>query len=103
MEADHYDSLLRSRAEAIELSRVRQRTAGALRGPSRNIVAATLIVAVDSTRVIDLILDHVLCDPRLSAKSYGRQILKSLPPMRLTRDLAAVQAFFAPRPRDGCG
>ena len=29
----------------------------------------------------------VLCDPRLAAKAYGRQILKSLPPMKLTREL----------------
>jgi ATP-dependent DNA helicase DinG len=43
----------------------------------------------------------MLCDPRLVAKSYGRQILRSLPPMRPTRDLAAVKAFL--RPRGGCG
>jgi ATP-dependent DNA helicase DinG len=41
----------------------------------------------------------VLCDPRLASKAYGRQILKSLPPMKLTRDLAAVQGFFAVHPQ----
>ena len=41
----------------------------------------------------------VLCDPRLASKAYGRQILKSLPPMKLTRDLAAVQGFFATHPQ----
>jgi ATP-dependent DNA helicase DinG len=36
----------------------------------------------------------MICDPRLMSKGYGRTILKSLPPMKLTRDLAPVQAFF---------
>ncbi|HWM41780.1 MAG TPA: ATP-dependent DNA helicase [Burkholderiales bacterium] len=40
----------------------------------------------------------VLCDPRLASKAYGRQILRSLPPMKLTRDLAAVQGFFQAHP-----
>jgi ATP-dependent DNA helicase DinG len=33
-------------------------------------------------------------DPRLVDKPYGKRIWKSLPPMRRTRDLADVQAFF---------
>jgi ATP-dependent DNA helicase DinG len=37
----------------------------------------------------------MLCDPRVIAKPYGRTLLDSLPPMRRTRDLADVQAFFA--------
>lgn len=37
----------------------------------------------------------VLCDPRLSGKSYGRVFLDSLPPLPRTRDLRDVQAFFA--------
>jgi ATP-dependent DNA helicase DinG len=36
----------------------------------------------------------MICDPRLMSKGYGRKILKSLPPMKLTRELAPVQAFF---------
>ena len=40
----------------------------------------------------------VLCDPRLHTRSYGRVFLHSLPPMRQTRDLATVAAFFTPRP-----
>lgn len=36
----------------------------------------------------------VLCDPRIKTKPYGRLFLKSLPPMRRTRDLEAVRAFF---------
>jgi len=37
----------------------------------------------------------LLCDPRLNTKAYGRQFLDSLPPMRRTRVLADVEAFFA--------
>jgi ATP-dependent DNA helicase DinG len=45
----------------------------------------------------------MLCDPRLVTKPYGRRILQSLPPMALTRELSAVERFFAARPADGCG
>ena len=38
----------------------------------------------------------VLCDPRLTQKGYGRIFLDSLPPLPRTRDIADVQAFFAP-------
>jgi ATP-dependent DNA helicase DinG len=37
----------------------------------------------------------VLCDPRLSGKSYGRVFLDSLPPFARTRHVEDVQAFFA--------
>ena len=37
----------------------------------------------------------MICDPRLVEKPYGRKIWRSLPPMRRTRDLAEVEAFFA--------
>lgn len=40
----------------------------------------------------------VLCDPRLLTRPYGRRILRSLPPMKPTRSLADVQAFFAEVP-----
>jgi ATP-dependent DNA helicase DinG len=36
----------------------------------------------------------VLCDPRLYLKAYGRRVRASLPPMKQTRELADVQAFF---------
>ena len=45
----------------------------------------------------------MLCDPRLVSKPYGRRILQSLPPMALTRELSAVERFFAARPAGGCG
>jgi ATP-dependent DNA helicase DinG len=37
----------------------------------------------------------MLCDPRLVSRSYGRRIIKSLPPMKLTRELQEVEAFFS--------
>ena len=51
----------------------------------------------------------MLCDPRLVSRPYGKRILASLPPMKRTRELADVQAFFAmadgpeARPRYGSG
>ena len=37
----------------------------------------------------------VLCDPRLTQKSYGETFLDSLPPFPKTRSVADVEAFFA--------
>ncbi len=37
----------------------------------------------------------MLCDPRLLSKGYGRTFLASLPSMTLSRELSAVQRFFA--------
>ncbi|HVL36877.1 MAG TPA: ATP-dependent DNA helicase [Burkholderiales bacterium] len=37
----------------------------------------------------------MLCDPRLVSRPYGRRILASLPPMKLTRSLSDVESFFA--------
>jgi ATP-dependent DNA helicase DinG len=36
----------------------------------------------------------VICDPRLADKPYGRRIWQALPPMRRTRELSEVVAFF---------
>jgi len=41
----------------------------------------------------------VLCDPRLTGKSYGRTFLDSLPPFPLTAELDEVTAFLANQPR----
>jgi len=41
----------------------------------------------------------MLCDPRLVSRPYGARILRSLPPMRFTRNLAEVEAFFAVHPQ----
>ncbi|HET8818859.1 MAG TPA: ATP-dependent DNA helicase [Xanthomonadaceae bacterium] len=40
----------------------------------------------------------VLCDPRLTGRSYGRTFLDSLPPFPRTRDIGDVEAFFAAVP-----
>ncbi len=39
----------------------------------------------------------MICDPRLTAKPYGRRVWQSLPPMRRTRELGEVLAFFHDR------
>jgi ATP-dependent DNA helicase DinG len=36
----------------------------------------------------------MICDPRLVTKPYGRKIWQSLPPMKRTRELTEVEAFF---------
>ena len=36
----------------------------------------------------------MICDPRIITKSYGKRIWQSLPPMRRTRQLADIEAFF---------
>jgi len=43
----------------------------------------------------------MLCDPRLISKGYGRQIVRSLPPMKLTRSLSEIEEFFHPRGGSG--
>jgi len=37
----------------------------------------------------------MICDPRLIGKPYGKAIWRSLPPMRRTREVIEVEAFFA--------
>ena len=37
----------------------------------------------------------MVCDPRMISKPYGRKIWQSLPPMRRTREIEEVEAFFA--------
>jgi len=41
----------------------------------------------------------MVCDPRMTGKPYGRRVWQSLPPMRRTRDIAEVEAFFAAESR----
>lgn len=36
----------------------------------------------------------MVCDPRLLKRSYGQLFLDSVPPMKRSRDIADVQAFF---------
>jgi ATP-dependent DNA helicase DinG len=42
----------------------------------------------------------MICDRRLVEKPYGRRIWQALPPMRRTRELADVEAFFAEAPAE---
>ncbi len=37
----------------------------------------------------------MICDPRLISKPYGKRVWRSLPPMKRTRELEMVQAFFS--------
>ncbi|MFA7317874.1 MAG: ATP-dependent DNA helicase [Sulfuricella sp.] len=37
----------------------------------------------------------MICDPRMLTKSYGKRIWQSLPPMKRSRELKDVEAFFA--------
>ena len=37
----------------------------------------------------------MVCDPRMVDKPYGRRVWQSLPPMRRSRDIEEVRAFFA--------
>ena len=39
----------------------------------------------------------MICDPRLLTRSYGKRVLASLPPMKLTRNAADAVAFFTKR------
>ncbi len=39
----------------------------------------------------------VMLDPRIATKGYGAAFLESLPAYRITRDIAEVDSFFAPR------
>jgi ATP-dependent DNA helicase DinG len=60
---------------------------------------AVLALKQGAGRLIRDITDRgviMLCDPRVVTRAYGRVFLASLPPMRLTRDLADVEAFFTP-------
>jgi ATP-dependent DNA helicase DinG len=36
----------------------------------------------------------MVCDPRLLKRSYGQIFLDSVPPMKRTRDIEDVRAFF---------
>jgi ATP-dependent DNA helicase DinG len=40
----------------------------------------------------------MICDPRLITKPYGKRVWRSLPPMKRTRELSEVLAFFGADP-----
>ena len=41
----------------------------------------------------------MICDPRMLTKPYGKRVWRSLPPMKRTRELGEVVAFFGERGR----
>ncbi len=43
----------------------------------------------------------MICDPRLTGKPYGKAVWRSLPPMRRTREIAEVEAFFSEPVKSG--
>ena len=61
---------------------------------------AVINVKQGAGRLIRDETDHgvlMICDPRLINKPYGRRIWRSLPPMKRTRELDEVIAFFQTR------
>ena len=58
---------------------------------------AALVLKQGVGRLIRSELDEgvvVICDPRLVTRGYGRVLVKSLPPMRRSRDAEEVQRFL---------
>jgi ATP-dependent DNA helicase DinG len=85
------DPVLQARIEAL-----RQRGGN----PFRDFQLPQAVIALKqgAGRLIRDVTDRgvlVICDPRLSGKSYGRSFLNSLPPMRRSRDIAELARFFA--------
>jgi ATP-dependent DNA helicase DinG len=85
------DPLLKARLEAITKS-------GGNAFFSYQLPAAVIALRQGIGRLIRDETDRgvlMVCDPRLLKRSYGQQFLDSVPPMRRTRHLDDVQAFFA--------
>jgi ATP-dependent DNA helicase DinG len=87
------DPVLRARAQALE-------DEGRNAFVEVQLPQAVIALKQGAGRLIRDEHDHgvlVLCDPRLTRKSYGRVFLASLPPMPRTQQLGEVEAFFAHR------
>jgi len=85
------DPVLRARAQAMEKRG---------QNPFMDYQLPQAVIALKQGvgRLIRKETDHgvlVLCDPRLSGKSYGRVFLASVPPMPRTQRLEDVQSFFS--------
>ncbi len=88
------DPVLQARLDAV-------RRAGGNPFRDEQLPQAVIALKQGAGRLIRTFEDRgvlVLCDPRLSSKSYGRLFLDSLPPMPRTRMLADVQRFFGATP-----
>jgi len=89
------DPILQARAEALK------RQGG---NPFRDFQLPQAVIALKqgAGRLIRDPQDRgvlVICDPRLTSRSYGSVFLSSLPPMRRTADLAELEAFFSAEPK----
>jgi len=89
------DPILQARAEALK------RQGG---NPFRDFQLPQAVIALKqgAGRLIRDPQDRgvlVICDPRLTSRSYGSVFLSSLPPMRRTTDLAELEAFFSAEPK----
>ncbi len=87
------DPVARARAERLS-------SAGRSAFQELQLPAAVLTLKQGAGRLIRDAHDRgvlVLCDPRVRTRGYGKIFLKSLPPMPIVEDLAAVRAFFAPQ------
>jgi ATP-dependent DNA helicase DinG len=88
------DPVLEARLSAI-------REAGGNPFAEHQIPSAALALKQGVGRLIRDVGDRgvlVLCDPRLFSAGYGRTFRACLPPMPISRELADVEAFFAPIP-----